>query len=769
MSISVKNISLSVNGTPSNQFKIELDGGKYRIDELRLIQKLLEPCKLKFKLRKDPEEDISEIQFTACGSMIGKSCTLSLQTDSVEQEISGFAAGSQNADIEFEGIIVSARARRCETEFAIIVEAETKDTALKDHPDCKIYNEDTLANIVNEELNGAEAEVQPKMEDQIFYTTKYNETTYEFLQRLARRHGEWMFNTGKKLHFGKLSDQESISLAYPSQDLPEYSARLQTFHPNFRYYALGLNEYMVGFAYKGEEQDDTGNKLNDATFAASKEVYKAETKYMMRGATLEADEKVEASMSDPDYIEDARAERQGIRANMLVYHGKTFCSKMKIGAKLTIKDNYTSSGSLSDKSEVQQDEILITEVIHKVSIDDEYSNEFQGITANIDYPPYHDPNIFPRCDHPLRARVSDTNDPKHWGRVKVYFPWMKEKYKEDHKNGQTPWIHVAQPYVYTVEQQNKFGCHLIPELFSTVFVNFEEGNFERPYVSGAQFGQKEPVEEGWYEPDNKVKAIRTASGHTIEIHDVIEGKNYQDGGFIRVYDNQTQIYEVLLSTDKKLIKLNCKGDIVMHADGNISMSAGGNISASAGSNISRSAGANISEDAGGSISENAANNISGTAGGSISDSAGGDIAMSAGGNIAAGAGSNFTATAGENINTSAGQDIEQVAANNALLSAQNDLTLNSLNDMMFIAGNDGFFSVTGNYNFRTNKNLEVGIVSSGKIQALQNIEISAINLTEKASNEFRENSLSHQINATNSVGINATATIDLKALAIKEN
>ena len=101
MSISVKNISLSVNGTPSNQFKIELDGGKYRIDELRLIQKLLEPCKLKFKLRKDPEEDISEIQFTACGSMIGKSCTLSLQTDSVEQEISGFAAGSQNADIEF--------------------------------------------------------------------------------------------------------------------------------------------------------------------------------------------------------------------------------------------------------------------------------------------------------------------------------------------------------------------------------------------------------------------------------------------------------------------------------------------------------------------------------------------------------------------------------------------------------------------------------------------------------------------------------------------
>lgn len=761
MSISVKNISLSVNGTPSNQFKIELDGGKYRIDELRLIQKLLEPCKLKFKLRKDPEEDISEIQFTACGSMIGKSCTLSLQTDSVEQEISGFAAGSQNADIEFEGIIVSARARRCETEFAIIVEAETKDTAMKDHPDCKIYNEDTLANIVNEELNGAEAEVQPKMEDQIFYTTKYNETTYEFLQRLARRHGEWMFNTGKKLHFGKLTDQESISLAYPSQDLPEYSARLQTFHPNFRYYALGLNEYMVGFAYKGEEQDDTGNKLNDATFAASKEVYKSETKYMMRGATLEADEKVEASMSDPDYIEDARAERQGIRANMLVYHGKTFCSKMKIGAKLTIKDNYTSSGSLSDKSEVQQDEILITEVIHKVSIDDEYSNEFQGITANIDYPPYHDPNIFPRCDHPLRARVSDTNDPKHWGRVKVYFPWMKEKYKEDHKNGQTPWIHVAQPYVYTVEQQNKFGCHLIPELFSTVFVNFEEGNFERPYVSGAQFGQKEPVEEGWYEPDNKVKAIRTASGHTIEIHDVIEGKNYQDGGFIRVYDNQTQIYEVLLSTDKKLIKLNCKGDIVMHADGDISMSAGGNISAKAGSNINSNAGASISNKAGQHVSNSAGGDFNAGAGGTFNGSAGGEVLINAGSNFSAKASAKMDLTSADIMNIHSGE--------NMYIDTSKEMAILSELNMSQSTNKQYSLAVQEDADIAVNKNLTTKVMNNVELNATNGITFKGMSITEQAQTDFKQYALSYTVNAETSVTMQASVSIDLKALMINEN
>ena len=753
MSISVKNITLSVNGTPSNKFKIELDGGKYRIDELRLTQKLLEPCRLKFKLRKDPEEDISEIQFTACGSMIGKPCTLSLQTDSVEQEISGFAAGSQNADVEFEGIIISARARRCETEYAIIVEAETKDTALKDHPDCEMYNDDTLANIVNEELNGIEAEVQPKMEDPIFYTVKYNETSLEFLQRLAKRHGEWMFNTGKKLHFGKLTDQESIQLAYPSQDLPEYSARLQTFHPNFRYAALGMNEFVIGKAYRGEEQDDTGNKLNDAAFAASKEVYPLATRHMMRGATLEADEKVEASMSEPDYIEDARAERQGIRANMLVYSGKTFCSKMKIGAKLTIKDNYTSSGSLSDKSEVQQDEILITEVTHKVTIDDEYSNDFRGITATIEYPPYHDPNIFPRCDHPVRARVSDTNDPKHWGRVRVYFAWQANKYQEDHKNGETPWIHVAQPYAYTINQQNRFGCHLIPELFSTVFVDFEEGNFERPYVCGAQFGQKEPVEDGWYEPDNKVKAIRTASGHTIEIHDVIEGNDYQDGGFIRVYDNQTQIYEVLLSTDKQLIKLNCKGDIVMHADGNISMSAGGDISASAGGNISNKADGHVSNSAGGDFNAGA--------GGSFNGSAGSDVIMDAG--------NDFSTKASNNLALTASNEMKIHSAANMDIDSSKEMNISAEENMSVMTHKSYRLTVEDDAEETINKNLKTTVMNNAEMNATNGVTIKAMTITEEAKTDFKEYSMSYQLNAQMSISLQATTTIDLKALMIKEN
>ena len=176
MSITVKSIAFSIAGTPSKQFNIELDGAKYSLSQFKMTQKLLEPCRLDFVLQKAPDEDINEIQFTTCGSIIGKDVTLSLQTDSTEQEISGFAAGSQNADIEFEGFVTSAKATRKESEYSIEVVAETKDTVMNDSPDFNVFNEMSLADIVKDITGyaGVEAEVDPKNTDPIFYTVEFN-------------------------------------------------------------------------------------------------------------------------------------------------------------------------------------------------------------------------------------------------------------------------------------------------------------------------------------------------------------------------------------------------------------------------------------------------------------------------------------------------------------------------------------------------------------------------------------------------------------------
>ena len=583
MSITVKNIAFSVNGTPSKQFNIELDGAKYSLSQFKLTQKLLEPCRLEFVLQKAPEEDINEIQFTTCGSIIGKDVTLSLQTDSTEQEISGFAAGSQNADIEFEGFVTSAKATRKESEYAIEVVAETKDTVMNDSPDFNVFNEMTLADIVKDitDYAGVEAEIDPKNTDPIFYTVEFNETSYEFLQRLAKRHGEWMFNNGKKLHFGKFGQQDSIVLAYPSKDLPQYSACLKTFHTNSHFIQLTYNETHSFGLSKADDNilKDTGNKLSDTTYAISNENYQHKTAFESESISMERDDDVSkiGDLGNDIFKETPRAYREGRRANMLIYEGNTYCSKMKIGAKLTIKDNYLSSGASQEKSEVQQDEILITEVIHEFNVDQQYSNTFKGITAAIDYPPYLNPTIHPVCNHPIKGVVKDTEDPKHWGRVRIRFhvPQSRADGSEDTKKW-SPWIHVSQPY--SGSDNPKFGTHLIPEINSQVFVEFVGGNMERPYVSGCNMSSLfTPVDDAWYPGGNNVKAIRTASGHTIEIHDTETKDQWGEKGFIRIYDNQLNYYELLLSTDKKLIKLKSAGNIEMSAANDIIMTAGNNM------------------------------------------------------------------------------------------------------------------------------------------------------------------------------------------------
>ena len=754
MSISVKSISVSINGVQSEKFKIEIEGAKYRLDNFVLRQRLMEPCMLTFNLRKDPEEDISEVQFSACSTIIGKDVTMTMQTDSMELSMSGFSDSGKNAQVEFEGFVTSAHASRFESEYIIQVEALSKDAALIDHPDCHVYNEYKLADIVNEVLKRGDvkAEVEPKYEEQIFYTGQYNENSYAFLRRLAQRYGEWMFCNGKQMHFGKLSEQESIQLKYPSQDLPEYSVSLQTRHQSFKMAAAAYNELTTGTSYDGTDQEDTGNKLNDSVFSASKEIYPNETRMMMDAASLETDDKAEGgSLEAPDFIEQAKAERQGTRANMLVYFGTTYCSKMKIGCKLTIMDNYISSSA--EKSQVQQDEILITEVTHTFGVDDEYRNSFRGIAGSIDYPPYLNPYIFPHCDHPLRAHVVDTEDPKHWGRVKVRFPFQVKEYQDKDKNGTTPWIHVTQQF----SSFDKHGTHVIPEIFTQVYVDFEEGNFERPYVCGTHHSVKLPVDEEWYPGNNKVKAIRTSSGHTIEIHDVIEGeedeKEYKDGGYIKVYDSHTQIYEILLSTDKKLISMNCKGDIDIHADGNISMSAGENITA----------------DAGASISNKAKQHVSNSAGGDFNAGAGGTFNGSAGSEVLINAGTNFSAKAGEKLDLTSIDEMKIHSASTLDLDSSKEMTIAAEKDMSVMAHKAYSITVEDDATATVNRNLNITVMSNAEANITNGLTIKAMNITEQAMNGFKEYSMTHEVNATMKLTLQATATIELSAPFIKEN
>ena len=583
MSISVKNISVGINDTLSNKFKIEIEGAQYNLDNFTLEQRLLEPNKLTFTMCKDPIEDISEPQFTICSSIIGKNVKLTLQTDSMELEIAKFVADGKVADIEFDGVITGASACRTRSQYMVKVEAYSWDMLLKDNPSCKSFEEMTLQDIVFDvitDIGKLQATVNPRFEDPIPYTVQYNETNYQFLQRLARRYGEWFFNDGTVWHFGQLGEPDTTTLKYPSQDIPTYSVKMDLQHVPFKLVANSYNANESTVKEGKEEMEKSMNMLNDSVYNASNEVYTKETWQNLHSGGY-------ATVDSRDTVLNVASKTQarGERANMLIYEGKTYCSNLRIGSKLAIKDNYINSAQGNDKSEVPQDEILITALTHHFSCDEVYSNTFEGIPAACDYPPYQNQEVYPHCP-PSRAMVVDNEDPDHLGRIRVQFSWQLQ---QDY-NMFTPWLRIAQPY----GGKDK-GFSFIPEIGEEVLVDFETGNAERPYVRGSFFNGVDSPDNLWLPGENEVKAIRTKNGHTIEFHDKGEG------GFIHIYDNKKNNYSLTFSTDGKKIKLQASGNIELQAGKDITLTAGKDVNIKAGTNMDVSVGSKMHTTVGTSV------------------------------------------------------------------------------------------------------------------------------------------------------------------------
>lgn len=574
MSISIKNITLAIDGTQSNMFKMEIDGGKYRLDNFTLVQTLMKPNTLKFIMYKDPEEDVNEPQFSICKTIIGKPISLTLQTDPMEQEIPSFSDEGKTADIEFEGIIMSASGSRRESQYIISVEAHTWEALLIDNPNCKSYEDSTLEDIVNDVINPCgqlQPKVNPRYQDIIPYTVQYNENNYQFISRLAKRYGEWFYNDGKQLVFGCMPENEPVQLAYPSKDIPSYSIRMKMHHVPFRHVASSYQEHNSSSKEGKEEMEKEYNELNTSVYNASMENYQKETWQNLHSGGYADEDSREKILKV-----SSKTQARGEKASMLFYEGQTYSSRLKLGGKLVIKDNYISDSSSNDKSDVDLDEIIITSLTHHFTSDERYSNMFEGIPSACDYPPYLDPEAYPRAT-PCRAIVTDTEDPMHLGRIRVQFWWQYQRYIDnapDNDQLYSPWLRIAYPYA----GPNK-GYNFIPEREEEVMIDFEGGNAERPYVNGALFDGILKPDEKWYPGDNEVKAIRTRNDHTIEIHD--KGK----GGYIRIYDNKKNNYSITLSTDEKKVKIQASGNIELSAGQDILLNAGKNVKVNVGSTI----------------------------------------------------------------------------------------------------------------------------------------------------------------------------------------
>lgn len=590
MSTTVSGLSLTIDGFRSEGFLIDIEGVLFKADDFTLTQCLMQPNTLRFRMRKGPMEDEAEPQFTTCSSIIGKDISLRLETHNFEKLSSLRSDGEKIGEINFTGIITSVSGSRSHSEYSIEVEAKSHDALLMDNPSCKSFENKTLNEIVEDVVDDysdlISARIDARYAEPLPYTVQYNETNYQFLQRLAQRFGEWIYNDGEHLIFGNLPQGETVMLDYPDKDIPSYNIDLKIRHTAFSHVASSYNSYDATKKEGAEEMEREYNCIAEAVFNAARDrMSKPTLQNLHSGGFADADGRTMVLNVS------TKTQARGEKAGMLIYSGTTFCSRLKIGSILVIQDNFLLNDFVGNESDVEQDEILITELVHCFSADDTYSNSFIGIPAACDYPPYSNGDVFPTATS-CRAKVKDTEDPNQLGRVRVQFDWQAHL----DENMMTPWLRLAQPYA-----GGRKGFSFIPEVGEEVMVDFEGGNAERPFVKGTLYNGVADPDDSWLPGNNQVKAIRTRNGHTIEIWDAGQG------GYIRIYDHGKENYILTLSTDEKLIKLESTGNIELYAQNDIIMHAGHDINALADNDVFVAAGNDIQRSAENDIREHVGN------------------------------------------------------------------------------------------------------------------------------------------------------------------
>lgn len=107
----------------------------------------------------------------------------------------------------------------------------------------------------------------------------------------------------------------------------------------------------------------------------------------------------------------------------------------------------------------------------------------------------------------VTAKVTDNEDPKGLGRVKVTYPHRDS-------DDESLWARVA-----TDMASSEYGTFFLPEVGDEVLVAFEDGDIHYPYVIGSLYnGQRAPPQDNG-DGDNNIREIKSRSGHVLDFDD----------------------------------------------------------------------------------------------------------------------------------------------------------------------------------------------------------------------------------------------------------
>lgn len=381
----------------------------------------------------------------------------------------------------------------------------------------------TIIKEVTQEYGKVNLVSNPKYATPIPYMAQYNESVFDFMNRLSALYGEWFYYDGTKVYFGKPDRDNTEKIVY-DMDLEEVRLVANLVPGKSARYDYVAQENKQHNADTPAKPDGM-NDLQSIAHSCSEKAYTAKT-------TSAADPHV---TDKAELDEQMRIVKNASGANLLNIKGIGKTCRIRIGEIIDV--------SFPDRMKLPPlGKFRIAGIEHEVRRDGHYSNSFVGVpdgTVHIPVPDVKRPLALPEL-----ATVKENNDDKGQGRVKVAFDWQK--------NGKTTnWIRVQTPNagVSGAVPKNR-GWVFVPEVGDQVMVSYEHGNPDRPYVTGSVFhsGSGKGGDK-----DNKVKSIITRSGNAI------------------VFDDETGSIVITDQTGKQLIMLDGTDAITVMAKKSITL------------------------------------------------------------------------------------------------------------------------------------------------------------------------------------------------------
>ncbi|SDE50166.1 Uncharacterized conserved protein, implicated in type VI secretion and phage assembly [Pricia antarctica] len=412
--------------------------------------------------------------------------------------------GLDNGAMEYTGLITSVDLQKgAAAAGTIVVSGHGPSVLLANSVQCLSYEQGTpLSHVASDTLKGHSKEILKAIMGEgtdiaLPYTVQYNESDLSFLQRLCRKYGLWFYHNGQDYCIGR-SGSKQIAGTY---GVEVTALNLST---NLREQRFGVS----GHDWMGDELLQTPSSSFGAN---SGHPYFGQVK---EESDFVFDKKgnYDYTVGQHEYSRQMGMDRATKVSVLAAAAGMVAATGISELVNLRVADILALEGfNFTDATEKHTfGNYDITKIVHSFDHSGHYQNRFEAVPADTDHPPYSNGFLAPNCAD-QRGLVLDNADPEGLGRVKVQFPWQLEISQS------TPWIKTSTPYAGSGR-----GFYFVPEKGEEVLVGFEGGNPEKPYVIGGGFNAS--AKSGFADGQNNIKAIRTRSGHTIELNDTEGGE-----------------------------------------------------------------------------------------------------------------------------------------------------------------------------------------------------------------------------------------------------